>query len=94
MFIIFGALGPYQKFYEPFGILIRIFCYFVIVCKPVADDFDVMEVVHVGSVKTYDAFANEIFGILLRCVSVKSGQRAVVALDHDTSFNKAHELSV
>ena len=74
MFIIFWALGPYQKFYEPFGILIRILHDSVISCEPVAYDLNVMEVMHIGSVKAHDAFANEVFRVLLRCVSVKTGQ--------------------
>ena len=70
MFIIFWALGPYQKFYEPFGILIRILHDSVISCEPVAYDLNVMEVMHIGSVKTYNALINKIFRVLLSCVSI------------------------
>ena len=58
--------------------------------EPVADDLDIVEIVHVGAVETDYTFVDEIFGILLSAFAIESGKRSIVALNHDSSFYIFH----
>jgi hypothetical protein len=62
--------------------------------EPVADDLDIMKVMHIGSVEADKAFVHEILCILLGSLAVKSGKGSVVALNHDTGFDKLNQLVV